>query len=271
VETTQERVATPTLRTVRATRYVAPLREGGSVPAIVEADDDGLYVVKLRGAAQGPRTLIAELVAGEVGRALDLPVPDLVLVELDSLLARGEPDPELQQPLEASAGLNLGIDFLPGALAFGHHAGRDLDPELAAAIVWFDALVTNPDRTAHNPNLLLWHRKLYLIDHGAALYAQHVWQPGADPAANAGTPFARIAEHILLPFAGSIAAIDGALTERLRPATIEAIVAQIPASWLPFDPVDPATGRSAYATYLQHRLREPRRWVEEADRARAGR
>src|SRR5438874_13541518 len=157
------------LRTLTATRYVTPLKEGGSLPAIVEADDDGMYVVKFRGAGQGPKALIAELLAGEIGRALGLPVPEIVFVELDAALARNEPDPEIQALLTASAGLNLALDYLPGALPFDPILFRP-DPALAAAIVWFDAYVTNVDRTARNPNLLTWHKRLWLIDHGAALY-----------------------------------------------------------------------------------------------------
>ena len=161
------------LRTVEATRYVTPLREGGSLPALVEASDDGLYVLKFRGAGQGPKALVAEVVAGELARALGLTVPELALVELDPAVARAEPDPEIQDLLAASAGLNLGVDFLPGALPFNPAAGFTPDPELCAAIVWFDALVTNVDRTASNTNMLLWHRRLWLIDHGAALYFHH--------------------------------------------------------------------------------------------------
>src|SRR5258705_195383 len=171
------------LRTVTATRYVTPLREGGSLPAIVEADDDGLYVCKFRGAGQGPKALAAEIVAGELARGLGLPVPDLVLVELDPALAAAEPDPEIQDLIVASAGLNLGVDFLPGALPYT--PTEPPDGELAADVVWFDALVTNVDRTPRNPNLLRWHTNLWLIDHGAALYAFH----GADPLARAPPGF----------------------------------------------------------------------------------
>src|SRR5215510_9496577 len=161
------------VRTVTATRYVTPLREGGSLPALVEADDDGLYVLKFRGAGQGPKALVAEVVAGELARSLGLPVPELVLVELDPAIGRAEPDPEIQDLLLASAGTNLGVDFLPGALPFSPAAGPAPDPGFAADVVWLDALVTNVDRTAQNPNLLWWHRRLWLIDHGAALYLQH--------------------------------------------------------------------------------------------------
>src|SRR5205823_14611011 len=157
------------LRTITATRYVTPLREGGSVPAIVEADDDGLYVLKFRGAGQGPKALIAELVAGEIGRALGLPVPEIVLIELDAVLGRSEPDSEIRALIKASSGLNLGLDFLPGALAFDPLDVRHLDSFLASCITWFDAYVTNVDRTPRNTNMLLWLKRLLLIDIGSAL------------------------------------------------------------------------------------------------------
>jgi hypothetical protein len=160
------------LRTVTATRYVTPLREGGSLPAIVEADDDGLYVLKFRGAGQGPKALIAELVAGELGRALGLPVPDIVFVELDAALAGTEPDPEIQDLLKASVGLNLALDYLPGSVMYDPLVER-IEPSLASSVVWFDAYITNVDRTPRNANMLMWHKKLWLIDHGAALYFHH--------------------------------------------------------------------------------------------------
>src|SRR4051812_28890808 len=153
------------LRRIAATRYVTPLREGGSLPALVEASDDGLYVLKFRGAGQGPKALVAEVVAGELARALGLRVPELTLVELDPALAHAEPDPEIQDLLRASDGLNLGVDFLPGALPFSVAVGPVPEPDRAAEIVWFDALVTNVDRTAKNTNMLVWHGRLWLIDH----------------------------------------------------------------------------------------------------------
>src|SRR5688572_26716894 len=162
-------------RTVTATRYVTPLREGGSLPAIVEADDDGMYVVKFRGAGQGPKALVAELIAAGIGQVLGLPVPETVLVELDPALGMAEPDPEIQELLERSTGLNVGLDYLPGSLPLGAPVGAGVSPELAADVVWFDAYLQNVDRTPRNPNLLLWHRNLWLIDHGAALYTQHGW------------------------------------------------------------------------------------------------
>src|SRR5262245_38926287 len=161
------------LRTIRATRYVTPLREGGSLPAIVEADDLGLYVLKFRGAGQGPLALVAELVAGEIGRKLGLKVPELVLVEVDEALGRNEPDEEIRDLLRASVGLNLALDYLPGSTMFDVAARDSADPRLASLAVWFDAFVTNVDRTARNPNLLYWHKSLYFIDHGAALYFHH--------------------------------------------------------------------------------------------------
>ena len=169
------------------------------MPGLVEADDDGLYVLKFRGAGQGPKALVAELVAGELARAAGLPVPEIVFVQLDAELGRAEPDPEIQELIAASDGLNVGLDFLPGSLAYSPAAGPAPDPELAAAIVWLDALVTNVDRSPQNPNLLLWHGRLWLIDHGAALYLQHAW---VDPPAEARRPFAAIREHVLLPCAG---------------------------------------------------------------------
>ena len=166
------------MRTVTATRYVTPLREGGSLPGLVEADDDGLYVVKFRGAGQGPGALVAEVIVGELARALELPVPELVRVELEPALGAAEPDPEIQELITASGGLNLGVDFLPGALGYVPGGRPAPDAELAAATVWLDALSTNVDRTPRNPNLLRWHERLWLIDHGAALYLQH---RGLDP------------------------------------------------------------------------------------------
>src|SRR5215470_8803960 len=163
------------LRTVIATRYVTPLREGGSLPAIIEADDDGMYVLKFHGAGQGPKALIAELVAGEVARAAGLPVPEIVFVELDPELARTEPDPEIQALIRASTGLNLALDYLPGAMTFDPVAEKP-EAALASAVVWFDAYVTNVDRTPRNTNMLVWHRRLWLIDHGASLYFHHTWK-----------------------------------------------------------------------------------------------
>lgn len=248
------------MRIVTATRYVTPLREGGSLPALIEADDDGLYVCKFRGAGQGPKALVAEIVAGELARALELPGPEIVLVELDPALGHAEPDPEIQDLLAASAGTNLGLDFLPGSLPFDAGSADALDSEMAAAVVWFDALVTNVDRTPRNPNLLVWHDRLWLIDHGAALYAQHGLKPLAEQATHA---FNAISEHVLLPFAGSIAEVDARLARRLTHEVIATVTAQIPAEWVTEPP-------SAYADYLAARLEAPRSFVEEAEHARTG-
>ncbi len=247
------------LRRIAATRYVMPLREGGSLPAIVEADDDGLYVLKFRGAGQGRKALVAEIVAGELARALGFAVPELTLVELDPVLGRAEPDPEIQDLLAASAGLNLGVDFLPGALPFNPAAGPAPAPELAADIVWFDALVTNVDRTARNTNLLIWHDRLWLIDHGAALFFHHAT---AEEPGHARKPFPAIREHVLLPFAGSLADADARLAPRVTAELLQEIAAAIPEEWLDGD--DP----QVYVDYLRGRLGPPRTFVEEAEQAR---
>jgi HipA-like kinase len=255
------------LRTVTATRYVTPLREGGSVPALVEADDDGLYVVKLLGAGHGRKALVAEVLAGELGRHLGLPVPDLVLVELDAALSRAEPDQEIQELLARSAGTNVGLDFLPGALAFVPAVGPAPDRDLAADIVWLDAFTTNVDRTPRNPNLLVWHRRLHLIDHGSALYVHHTWR---DPASHARRPFEQIRDHVLLPFAGSIHEADARLAPRVDAALLESLAAALPDGWLPPEDglPDPGAHRRAYVDYLAARLAAPRAFVEEAEHAR---
>jgi hypothetical protein len=255
------------IKTVTATRYVTPLREGGSLPAIVEADDDGLYVLKFRGAGQGPKALIAELVTGELGRALGLPVPELVLVELDPALAKAEPDAEIRELIAASGGTNVGLDYLPGALAFTPAVGPAPDPQLAAAVVWLDGLTMNVDRMPQNPNLLVWHGRLHLIDHGASLYIHHTWM---DPARHARQPFARIADHVLLPFAASIDETDARLAPLVTPELLERLVGDVPDDWLGDRTAfpEPAAERRAYVDYLQRRLEAPRAFVEEAERAR---
>jgi hypothetical protein len=240
------RVPTHTaLRRVQATRYATALREGGSLPGLVEADDDGLYVVKFTGAGQGRRALVAEVVVGELARALDLLVPELVVAELDPELARAEPDSEIRDLVRASPGANLGVDFLPSALTFAPAGGFTPDRALAADVVWLDALTNNVDRTPQNPNLLLWHGRMWLIDHGAALFLQ---REGMDPAS-----------HVLLPFAGSIAEADERLAPRVDRALLEWIVGLVPAEWKPDGQIE----------YLERRLADPRTFVQEAERARA--
>jgi hypothetical protein len=259
--------ASVSLRTVRATRYVTPLREGGSLPAIVEADDDGLYVLKFRGAGQGPKALIAEVLAGELGRALGLPVPEIVLVELDATLARTEPDPEIQDLIRASAGINLALDYLPGSAAFDPVVDSP-DPELASRVVWFDAYTTNVDRTPRNTNLLVWHRKLWLIDHGAALYFHHDW---ANYLARSRNPFPQIKEHVLLPFAGNLPEADARLSVSVTPELLRAILSLLPDDWLAHDSpfADAREHRAAYLEYLLTRLSPPRDFLQEAVDARA--
>jgi hypothetical protein len=247
------------LRTVTATRYAEALREGGSLPGLVEADDDGMYVTKFRGAGQGEKALVAEVVAGELGRALGLPVPELVVVDVDPALAAAEPDPEIQELIQASPGLNLGMDFLPGALPFT--TGSAIDPALAADIVWFDALITNVDRTHRNPNLLLWHTRTWLIDHGAAFFRQHGSRPLSD---SAHEPMPTLGEHVLLAVAGSIEEADERLGSRAL-AAVGAAVARVPPQWLG---ANPASRRGDFAAFLTQRLARPRTFLQEIERAR---
>ncbi len=249
------------LRTVDARRYVTPLREGGSLPAIVEADDAGLYVLKFRGAGQGPKVLIAELIAGEIGRALGLEIPEIVFMTLDPALARTEPDSEIQALIRASAGLNLASDYLPGSVTFDPVAWP-VDAELASRIVWFDALVTNVDRTAKNVNMLVWHRRLRLIDHGAALYMHHDWEQAA---ARSRDPFERIRDHVLLPKATRLKEVDAEMAAHLTPELLREIIAAVPAGWLAPDGGE--ARREDYLKYLMQRLESPRAFVQEAARA----
>jgi hypothetical protein len=260
--------AAPALRVVTATRYVTPFREGGSLPGLVEADDDGLYVVKFKGAGQGPRVLVAEWLAGEIARALGLLVPEIVAVDLSKAIADPEPDQEIHDLLVASVGRNIGLDFLPGALTFNPAIDRVADADWAAAVVWLDGLVTNPDRSPKNPNLLTWHGRTWLIDHGASLYIHHTWR---DPAAHARRPHAeRLADHVLLPVASSIAAVDERLAPLVTEALVESIVAGVPDDWLAQDPVIGSADqqRRAYVAYLRQRLEAPRPFVEAAEAMR---
>jgi len=226
-----------------------------------------MYVLKFRGAGQGTKALIAELIAGEIARTANLLVPELVFIALDTDLARTEPDPEIQDLIRASGGLNLGLDYLPGSVMFDPVAEKP-DADLASRIVWFDAYVTNIDRTARNANLLLWHRKLWLIDHGAALYFHHTW---ADMEERSRQPFPLIKEHILLEFASAIAAADGAMSSLINESEIRKTVDLVPDNWMsdnsPFSTI--TENRQAYVEYLVRRLDEPRYFVEEALRARS--
>ena len=261
------------MRTVEVTRYVTPLREGGSLPAIVEADDDGLYVLKFRGAGQGPKALVAELVSGEIARAIGLPIPEIVFANLDADLARTEPDPEIHALIHDSAGLNLALDFLPGSVAYDPLVHK-IPSELAARIVWFDAYVTNVDRTARNTNMLIWHRQPWLIDHGATLYFHH--SPGWEHEPHrARSAFPAIRDHVLLSVARSFPAgrsyefMDQACAERLTSSVVDGILALVPSDWLMSEPsgLDPFTVRAAYRNYLLERLAAPRAFAEEAFRA----
>ncbi len=258
------------LRTIHVTQYVTPLREGGSLPAIVEGDDDGTYVLKFRGAGQGPRALVAELVSGELARRIGLKVPELVLAELDARLAKTEPDPEIQELLQRSTGLNLALDYLPGSIMFDPLVEKHLAASgtLASSIVWFDAFVTNVDRTPRNTNLLVWHRDLWLIDHGASLYFHHSWD---DPASSSRSRFAQIKDHVLLAQARQLRDVDAALSRLVTREVIEDVIALIPESWLGDVPqfATIAEHRAGFRDWLLRRLESPRPWVEEALRAQA--
>lgn len=256
------------LRRVTVERYVTPLREGGSMPAVVEADDLGLYVLKFRGAGQGAKALIAEIIVGELARALALPVPEIVLAELDPELARTEADSEIQELVRASGGLNVALDYLPGAANFDSARAEPVDSDLASRIVWFDAFVSNVDRSTRNPNLMLWHKRLWLIDHGAALYFHHGWNGSSDGAAR---PFERIRDHVLLRWADDIGGVDADMAARLTPAVIDGVLAHVPDAWLGLDTTlpDADAWRRAYAGYLNQRLQQRAAFVAEAERAHA--
>ena len=245
------------LSTVTATRYVTPLREGGSLPGVVEGDDLGTYVAKFRGAGQGPKALIAEVIAGELARRLELRVPTLVALEIDPVIGRAEPDQEVQELLLASGGTNLGVDFLPGALGFDPVV-HTVDAALASRILWLDAFVENVDRSWRNPNLLMWHGELWLIDHGASLYFHHNW-PRAASAVHRGY---NAADHVLAPFATDLAGADAELAPRVGTALLGSVLALVPDVWLAesgFD--DPAAARDAYLTHLSARMTDTSAWL----------
>jgi hypothetical protein len=256
------------MRTVAATRYVTPLREGGSLPAIVEGDDCGLYVAKFRGAGQGPKALVAEVVAGELARAAGLRVPELVRLEVDAALGRNEPDSEIRALLKASVGPNLGVDYLPGSATFDPVAGPAPSADEASEIVWLDAFLTNVDRTPRNPNLLAWHRQLWLIDHGAALFFHHAWDPARDVSR---APFPQVKDHVLLPWAAALRDAATRLAARLAGGAVEAALARVPDAWLGGEPAFPTphAHRAAYARHLEGRLAVAAALAEEAERARA--
>jgi hypothetical protein len=260
------------LETRTALRYVQPLREGGSLPGVVDTDD-GLYVVKFRGAGQGARALVAELIVGQLTQAIGLRTPELALVDVDPSFGRSEPDPEIQDLLRASHGVNVGLRYLDGAFNFATSAaGHLVTPEFAARLVWFDAFVTNPDRTHRNTNLLIWQREPWLIDHGAALYAQHDW-PSVDEA-RTRSAFPRIRDHVLLADAADVGAVDEMLADLLDDDVLTEALNGVPDALL-LDPVAGSLFQSAhdarrrYLEYLSTRLRPPRDWVTEAVRARA--
>lgn len=237
------------LRQVTATRYVTPLREGGSLPGVVEADDLGTYVVKFRGAGQGPKALVAEVIAGELARRLGLPVPELVVTELDPVVARAEPDEEVQELIKASAGANLGMDFLPGSLGYDPVA-HPVEPELASRVLAFDAFVENVDRSWRNPNLLMWHGGLWLIDHGATLYFHHNW-PRAAAAVHRAY---RWDDHVLRPYAKDLAVEGPKLVAELTPQVLTDVVALVPEEWLDVP-------REAYVEHLSARAAKPEAWL----------
>lgn len=254
------------LRTVNVTRYVTPLREGGSMPAIAEADDGFLYVLKFRGAGQGPKALIAELIGGEVARALGIKMPELVFACMDEAFGRTEPDEEIQDLLQASTGLNLALHYLSGAITFDPTV-TEVPPLLASQIVWLDCLLTNVDRTAKNTNMLTWHNELWLIDHGASLYFHHSWQNWEEQATR---PFALVKNHVLLPQASELAAVDADFKNVLDHQLIQSIVALIPDEWLTDEGIFENTydHRQAYARFLETRIAHSHIFVNEANHAR---
>ena len=256
----------PELRTVNVIRYVTPLREGGSLPAIAEADDDFLYVLKFRGAGQGLKALIAELIGGEICRLLGLRMPEIVFANLDEAFGRTEADEEIQDLLRASTGLNLAIHYLSGAITFDPLV-TSVDTKLASQIVWMDCLLTNVDRTARNTNMLMWHKELWLIDHGAALYVHHTGPAWAQPRPRT---FSQVKDHVLLPQASALAAADAEGHARLTPEVLREIVALVPDEWLTDESsaLAPAARRAEYVQFLEARLAASATFVQEAQNAR---
>jgi len=258
----------PEIRAVQVTRYVTPLREGGSLPAIVEADDDFLYVLKFRGAGQGVKALIAELIGGEIARAIGLKIPEIVFANLDEGFGRSEPDEEIQDLLKGSVGLNLGLHYLSGATSFDPVV-TTVHPKLASKIVWLDSLLNNVDRTSRNTNLLWWQKELWLIDHGASLYFHHSWHNWEEQAIR---PFSHIKDHVLLAQASELETVDKEMHSLLTEDTIRAIVALVPEEWLladsPFESTE--LHREAYVQFLIKRLEHSSLFIKEAQNAQEG-
>jgi HipA-like protein len=255
------------IRTVSATRYVAPLREGGSLPGIVEADDLGTYVCKFRGAGQGLKVLVAEVVVGELARRLGIATPELVAVQLDPVIGRYEADEEVQDLLTASIGLNLGVDFLPGS--FGYDAAYSPAPEVARSILWLDALTANVDRSWRNPNLLVWHKQLWAIDHGACLYFHHGWSGGVGSAERFARQPYDASDHVLAAHRPGLPAADAELAPRVTADLLAEVVAEVPDEWL--EPVPgaptPEDLRAAYVAFLLARVSGDRAWLPVAGAA----
>lgn len=257
------------LRTVNVIRYVTPLREGGSLPAIAEGDDEFLYVLKFRGAGQGVKALIAELIGGEIARVLGLKVPELVFATLDPAFGRTEADEEIQDLLKFSTGLNLALHYLSGAITFDSTV-TTIDSKLASQIVWLDCFLTNVDRTPRNTNMLVWHKEVWLIDHGAALYFHHSWQNWEEQAVR---PFVQVKDHVLLPWATELDLVDTEFRALLSPEIIQTIVSLIPDEWLVTEPGSESAEqrRQVYTAFLELRLRSSDIFVKEAQHARAAR
>src|SRR5664279_3255064 len=255
----------PEIRKVHVTRYITPLREGGSLPAIAEADDGFLYVIKFRGAGQGSKSLIAELIGGEIARALGLRVPEIVFATLDSAFGRTEPDEEIQDLLKASVGLNLGLHYLSGAISFDPIV-TPVDAELASAIVWLDCLITNVDRTSNNTNMLVWNKELWLIDHGASLYFHYSpenWELKAE------SPFPQVRNHVLLPYSDMLEETDENFRSILTFKKLKSIVNLVPDEWFDKDGPGPADAKDIYSRFLQIRLGASDIFIKEAQNARA--
>ena len=258
-------IAAPQIRTVEVTRYITPLREGGSLPAIVEADDDFLYVLKFRGAGQGVKALIAELIGGEIARVLGLKVPEIIFANVDPAFGRTEPDEEIQDLLKFSSGLNLALHYLSGAISFDPSVEK-VDALLASQIVWLDCLITNVDRTARNTNMLMWRKELWLIDHGACLYFHHSWTNWKQQSLR---PFVQVKDHVLLPWASELDAVNKTFCSILAPERIHSIIALVPDEWLVTEEEANANeNRKVYEQFLLRRLDNSITFVKEADDAR---